>query len=68
MARKASWLEKFGTSCKIGTIPMVVRVHGRDKKNMNTNKWIKIQMSENAPWEEVYVREIWGNGYFQADR
>ncbi len=52
--------------CKIGTIPAVVRVHGKDK--IVVGEWIRIQETENGRWERVLVQRVNPDGYFQADR
>jgi hypothetical protein len=54
------------TSCKIGTIPMVVRVHGRDK--MEVGKWVRVKYAEGGRWEEVLITEVRPDGYFMANR
>lgn len=54
--------------CKIGTIPMLVRVHGKDWTNMAIDTWIRVQYAENGNWETVWVTRVDPNGYFMADR
>lgn len=61
-----TWLEKHGRPCKLGTIPAVVRVHGRDK--VEPNRTVRIQECENDKWHAVFVRTVYDNGYFFADR
>lgn len=66
-----TWIEEHGRSCKIGTIPMVVRVHRSDWVKMPdmVGERIRVQYSENGPWETVHLNRVdrpdW---YFQADK
>jgi hypothetical protein len=59
------WLDKC-TPCKIGTIPMLVRVDGRSSPKVG--KWLRVQYDENGKWESVLVRRVDADGYFMADR
>lgn len=52
--------------CKIGTIPMVVKLHGRDK--LVVGKWVRVKLMEGARWESVLVTEVRDDGYFMANR
>lgn len=53
-------------SCKIGTMPAVARVHGKDK--IEVGKWIRIQERQGDKWHSVLVRRVEPDGFFQADR
>jgi len=61
-----TWLEKYGKPCKLGTIPAVVRVHGKDK--VTIGGWVRVQECENDKWKSVLVTEVHDDGYFKADR
>lgn len=56
----------FDRPCKIGTVPATVRVHGRDC--ISVGKVIRVQFMKNGKWENVLVRRVDADGYFQADR
>jgi len=58
--------ERFNVSCKLGTIPALVRVHGRDK--IEVGKPVRIQEMPGDRWHHVYVTRINPDGYFFADR
>lgn len=66
MARAMSWTERYGKPCKIGTIPMIVQVHGNSK--MTVGSHISIRYAENGRWEQVLVTRVDPDGYFMADR
>lgn len=55
-----------GQPCKIGTQPALVRVDGRSK--VEVGRWVRIQEHVNGKWQQVLVRRVDPNGYFQADR
>lgn len=61
----SAWLEK-AVGCKIGTVPMVVHVHGKDA--MRVGNWIRVKMRQGANWQRVYVNRIDADGHFQADQ
>lgn len=63
---KKSWVEKFGRGCKIGTMPAVVRVHG--KSVVEAGRYIEIQECEGDKWHQVLVTEVHPDGYFKANR
>jgi hypothetical protein len=52
--------------CKIGTIAMLVRVHGADK--IESGKWVRIQECVRGPWLRVLVERVGQSGYFTASR
>jgi hypothetical protein len=52
--------------CKIGTIPMVVHVHGRD--NLAVGEHVRIRYLPGGRWERVLVTRVDPDGYFMADR
>lgn len=60
------WIDKC-TSCKIGTMPMLVLVHGADKA-MKAGKWIRIKYAEGGRWERVLVTRVDPDGYFMANK
>jgi hypothetical protein len=62
------WFDRDLISCKIGTIPALVLVHGSDKKKLAVGKWIRVKESEGARWTQVYVTEVREDGYFFASR
>lgn len=53
-------------SCKLGTMPALVIVHGRDK--IEPGRTIRVKESVGARWTHVYVQRVEDDGYFQADR
>lgn len=66
MKDKRTWLEKHGRSCKIGTVPSVVRVHGGDV--LAPGRYVRIQECENDKWHDVLVTAVHEDGYFKANR
>ncbi len=52
--------------CKIGTVPTVVRVHGRDR--IEPGRWIRIREAEGGPWVRVLVDRVDPDGHFFASR
>lgn len=66
MVEKLTWLEKYGRPCKIGTIPALVRVHG--KSVVEAGRYILIMECEGDKWHDVLVTEVHANGYFKASR
>lgn len=64
MARKGTW------PCKIGTMPMLVRIHGSDLKHIIPGGHIRIKDREGGRWQNVIVRRLaeGDNPWFQADR
>ena len=61
-----TWLETKARSAKIGTMPMMVQVHGASK--VIVGKRIRFREMENGPWNTAIVRRVDADGYFQADR
>lgn len=57
---------KINRSCKIGTIPSLVQVHGKDK--VEPGKWVRIREVVGGKWIQVFVNKVMPDGYFQADR
>jgi hypothetical protein len=56
----------FSRSCKLGTMPALVRVHGRDKIEVGSR--IRIQECWGDNWHTVRVTKVNPDGYFFADR
>lgn len=58
------------SSCKIGTIPALVYVHGRDLKRIAPGKRIRVREQQGQDWMQVLVTSVStdGSGYFFADR
>lgn len=56
----------FTHACKIGTVPALVVVHGRDR--IAPGRWIRIKEKQGADWTKVLVRTVQPDGHFQADR
>ena len=57
-------------SCKIGTVPAIAWVHGRDLplvagKTIRVRMWIRGRDWERR-WREVTINELHGDGYFKA--
>jgi hypothetical protein len=64
MARRGEW------PCKIGTVPMHVRIHGSDLRNLVPGGRIRFKDRDGAKWQHAIVRRL-GEGqdpWFQADR
>jgi len=55
-----------GVSCKLGTMPAFVQVHGRDK--IEPGRWIRVKEAVGGRWSSVLVNRVEPDGYFQADR
>lgn len=55
-------------SCKLGTQPALVNVHGSDARKISPGNWIRVREWANQPWFQVYVHEVQPGGYFKADR
>lgn len=55
----------FDTSCKIGTIPKLVRLHGGDK--VEVDRLVRVQEQEGDRWAAVLVTKINPDGFFFAD-
>ena len=56
---------RFDTSCKLGTMPKLVRLHGNDKPEIG--RLVRVQDGEGAKWQGVLVTKINDDGYFFAD-
>lgn len=54
--------------CKLGTMPALVVVHGRDVGKIAPGGMIRVRERDGAPWQLVTVRSVNADGYFQADR
>ncbi len=54
--------------CKIGTVPVLAIIHGRDRKRMAPGIRIRIREAVGARWSWVLVRSISPDGHFFADR
>lgn len=71
MARKTA-LERFlsqgARPAKLGTVPMLVRVHPTDEKRLAVGEFIRVQEALNAKWERVLVTRLDPDNYFMADR
>jgi hypothetical protein len=67
MDDRERWLNTC-TSCKIGTMPMLVRVHAADRKKLAPGKWARVMYAQGGKWERVLVRRVDPGGYFQADK
>lgn len=65
---RQTWTEKHGRPCKLGTMPAVVQLHGRDAPGLRVGRWVRVREVEGGKWSSVYVREVRPDGYFQADR
>lgn len=50
--------------CKIGTIPMVVEVHGVDARKLKVGEVIRVRP---VGWQTVVVTRVDEDGYFMAD-
>ena len=55
------WLDRC-VPCKVGTIPMMVRVHG--KTPVRPNARIKFQDVENGKWRTGIVSSVSHDGHF----
>lgn len=64
--RSTKWKEGFRSPCKIGTIPMVVRVDKRCA--LKVGNLIRIQEKLSGEWYWVKVTRVDEDGYFMADR
>lgn len=64
--RAAVPTDRFDSACKIGTVPKVVRVHGRDQ--IQVGKWVRIQECAGDRWHAVLVTKVNDDGYWFADR
>lgn len=53
-------------SCKLGTMPALVLVHGSD--TIEVGKRIRVKESDGDRWHYVLVTRINPDGYFFADR
>lgn len=61
------WYRRRLIPCKIGTVPAVVRVHGRDR--IEPGRYIRIQEAEGGPWVQVLVDRVNpDDGHFFAKR
>jgi hypothetical protein len=56
----------FTDPCKIGTIPMVVQRHRRDR--LEVGRYVRIKERSGARWERVLVTRVDPDGYFMADK
>lgn len=56
---------QFNTSCKIGTMPALVRKHDTDK--VEVGRLVRIQRQQGAKWEALLVTKVNPDGYFFAD-
>lgn len=59
------WMDT-ARGCKIGTIPMVVHVHGKDA--VKVGRWVRVRYMPGGRWEKVLVTKTEADGYFMADR
>jgi hypothetical protein len=53
---------------KIGTVPMLVILHGKDKGKLAPGEWVRVKYHAKSPWEHVYVTKVDPDGHFFADR
>ena len=53
-------------SCKLGTVPALVRVDGRSR--IAVGRWVRVQEHLNGNWSDVLVTEVHPDGFFKADR
>lgn len=60
------WYAQNLKSCKLGTMPALVLVHGKDR--IEPDNWIRIKECEGDKWHEVFVISVMDDGYFFADR
>jgi hypothetical protein len=63
--------EKLGGKnrpCKLGTVPWVVDVHGRDLPRLVPGEWVRVRLIPGAQWQQVYVTKVDPDGHFFADR
>lgn len=56
------------TPCKIGTVPVMAIIHGRDRKRIAPGVRIRIREDEGGPWTWALVRSISPDGHLFADR
>ena len=56
---------RYDVSCKLGTIPKLVRVHGSDA--IAVDRLVRVQECEGDRWKAVLVTRINDDGYFFAD-
>lgn len=56
---------RYDVSCKLGTIPKLVRVHGSDV--IEVDRMVRVKESEGDRWKAVLVTRINDDGYFFAD-
>lgn len=59
---------KVLTPAKIGTVPCVIWIHGRDKRYMAPGKRIRIKEREGDHWHHVTVTAVNPDGHVFADR
>ena len=59
-------MDKFTAPCKLGTVPALVWVHGKDQ--IEVGKWVRIKECEGDTWHSVFVDKINEDGYFFASR
>jgi len=52
------WFSLDLTPMKLGTIPMLVLIHGGDKKRLAAGRWVRIKDSECGKWYKVLVEHI----------
>lgn len=61
---RRNWDDKRTRNCKIGTVPYLVWVHGRDK--IEVGKVVRVRWYERQKWVSVKIDRINDNGYFFA--
>lgn len=61
----SDWLDK-ARPCKLGTMPALVHVHGRDK--IAIGSCVRVQEIEGGRWNRVLITAVHIGGYFKADR
>lgn len=56
---------RFEQSCKLGTVPHLVRLHGPDVPQVD--RLVRVQEREGADWMSVLVTLVHADGFFKAD-
>lgn len=59
---------KNARSCKLGTMPALVWLHGADAKHLAPGRWVRVREMIGGKWSRVLVNRVDSDGYFQADR
>lgn len=65
-AKRPRQSPRYDVSCKLGTVPALVRVHGRD--TIAIGNVIRVKEGVGHKWIAVRVTDINDDGYFFADR